>query len=108
MRASDLPVCPKCGWHALMFHADECWPQAGKAADRLSARLKEIPSTKLGYGGHKLTFNFDEHHSLTLRVGQDGGFSVEKLFWLGRFDDATAEQLTRALAAIANAPTIDE
>jgi hypothetical protein len=91
---SDLTVCKKCGWHALMNHERECWPAAGAAADRLATLLHKIPSTKLGYGAHRLTFSFDDNHSLTLWVRKSGAFEVDRVFWMGNFNDSIAVHLT--------------
>ncbi len=55
MRAADLYVCKRCGWHEHEATGGgfRCDPEAGAAADKL-ARLVGVPSTKLGYGGGML------------------------------------------------------
>jgi hypothetical protein len=96
---SDLNICSDCGWYDGYTHKShgECSPERGAAADRLSARMPDVPSTKLGYGSHALTFAFDGHHSLTLHVNDKGLFSVHHLFWLSSLTEAQVESLVRGL-----------
>lgn len=79
----DLKLCDKCGWHDGHGHARECSPKMGRSADRMAKRVPNIKSTKLGYGFGKLTFKFDDRHSVTLNVHDDGKFSVDHIFWIG-------------------------
>jgi hypothetical protein len=96
MSREPLPVCTRCGWHDGVGHARECSPEAGAAADKLAASVADVPSTKLGYGFGKLTFQYAEGRSITLRVNGDGTFSVDHLHWL---PDGN-EWLTRSLVLL--------
>jgi hypothetical protein len=101
LEREPLPVCPTCGWHALQGHAAECWPEAGAAADRLASRVT-VPSTKLGYGSHRITFLFGEHRSLTFNVSKEGVFSVDRLFWLDNIDESWVAALVRSLDTVSS------
>lgn len=96
----DLPVCPKCGWHKTFLHEEECCPVAGAVADRIAA-LTRIPSTKLGYGFGKLTFEFDAARSLTLGFHRDGSFYVGRFHWNSKIDTPGVVKLVTALAGCA-------
>jgi hypothetical protein len=78
----ELPVCTRCGWHDGVGHARECSPEAGAAALALMQSLGDVPSTKLGYGYGRVTFQFAEGRSITLRVNADDTFSVDHFHWL--------------------------
>lgn len=100
---TDLRVCEKCGWHEHGPRSeDQCWPEAGAAADRLIQEIG-IPATKLGYGVHRLTFVFDEDSYLTLQVNKDGSFEVDHIFWLGQSEGESMAILVKALAGAAKA-----
>lgn len=84
---NDLEVCKACGWHRLLNHV--CYPAAGKAADDLILRVKEmvpeVEATKLGYGDLRVTFEFFGDCSITLRVDSEGrDFQINHLHWLKR------------------------
>lgn len=98
---SNLPVCPKCGWHNGFSHARECNPKAGAAAALLQGQFADIESTKLGYGFGRLTFNFDRRHSVTFQVQRTGKFDLERVFWLGTLDRNKAEKVVEALFKLA-------
>lgn len=106
---SDLPVCKDCGWHDLGFRhkPDECHEEAGAYADGLRARVPNIPSTKLGYGGGNLTFLFNERCAITLNVCDDGTFSVEHIWLIGHFDLEGAAALVERMADAMRTPEMD-
>jgi hypothetical protein len=72
---SDLRVCSKCGWHDLKLSGHRA---AGAAADALAAAVP-VESTKLGYGGERLTFtmpDIEDQTTLIFQVYQDGTFRL--------------------------------
>lgn len=100
----NLRVCPNCGWYENST-SHGCYPEAGRAADALGERLG-VPYTKYGYGHMRLTFQFSADMSLTLLVGRDSSFHIERLYCL---DDLSVDQitvLTKALTSIAAARTV--
>lgn len=106
--AKGSEVCEECGWHKNNHgHEDECSPKAGRAADALARKMKSIPSTKLGYGFGRLTFEFAEDRSITLQVHEDGSFSVDSFHWLGRYKAVDVGKLLLGLVGPATAPEVE-
>lgn len=104
-----LETCGKCGWSLSNLPQNHrCKPKAGKIADALAALMPGIHSTKLGYGDGNITFEISEHRSITLAIGDDGTFSVEKIFWINELDQAGARRLVEKLAEAAGGRTYGE
>jgi len=108
VKASDLPICPKCGWYDGHTHTSECDPKRGATADAFIAALdKEAPwirATKLGYGYGRVTAVIRKHKcSITLECRAGGSIYTEGchgLFWLEQLDVETAVKLVCAVDAI--------
>jgi hypothetical protein len=111
MKAGDpgfggLKVCPACGWHALIDHAERCEPLAGKRASDLMAALPEVPSTKLGYGAGNVTFepeelpdsqSFHVRFEVSDRENEPRPFSVREVWLLDDLSQEEAASLVRAV-----------
>lgn len=108
----DLKVCPTCGWHMLMNHAERCEARAGRRAKALMQRLAEVPSTQLGYGsgivvfeppeqpGKEQPFNVRFDVSDAPRAARP--FSLREVWLLDDLDAEDAASLVRALKAWRN------
>jgi hypothetical protein len=109
---SELPTCPACGWSVLRYdnHSSRCQPALGAAADAL-AKATSVPSTKLGYGSERLTFQVDADFTVGLDVhypwNRDGSerdagrvvFAWRRLHCLGELTVTDAADLADTLAA---------
>lgn len=108
MKASDLPICPKCGWYDGHAHSSECDPRVAATADAFIAALgKEAPwvrVTKLGYGFGRVSAVVRKHKcSITLDCRRSGTLYVagcHGLFWLEELDVASAVKLVCAVEAL--------
>jgi hypothetical protein len=97
----SLTVCTKCGWYNGFTHAHECDPPASKVAARLEAELADAPSTRFGYGHHKLTFVFDElcHVTFDIRASGRLPISAERIWCIDGMAHEDAVDLVRTIAA---------
>lgn len=98
MQASDLPVCARCGWHALLGHEERCRPDLGRAADALAALVPETSSTKFGYGGERLAFDVGDDNTIIFDVCPEG-FYLYRIF----VNKMTAETAARFVRAVSGA-----
>lgn len=100
---NGIDVCPRCGWTVISVdkatHTEACRIDAGASGTKLAGSLPAIASTKLGHGGGNLTFNFDDHTSITLRCLPGDRFSFESMFLLDLMDANAARDLVTILAA---------
>lgn len=95
-KSEDLEVCTKCGWYAHgPYRASACHPDRGAAADALAAQIN-LPSTKLGYGDGRLTFDLHEDLNITLEV-DDRGFGIENVWILGCYAPEDVKELIEAI-----------
>jgi hypothetical protein len=111
VKAADLPICPKCGWHDGFAHASECDPHRGHTADALIAAVKaELPAlrtSKLGHGFGYVTIKVSEACSLTLlverQVERHATYRIEGiygLFWLRSLDVESVVRLACVLVLL--------
>lgn len=94
-QTAPLKVCEKCGWHVHTFSPGQCRPDLGKFADEVMAAIP-IPSTKLGYGFGKVTFELGEDASITFDVRRKT-FGFNDVHLLRDLDTAGVKRLVEAI-----------
>lgn len=97
-RTQGTPLCAKCGWYQGLSH--KCWLKADRAAERLRAKVA-LPSTRLGYGQHRLTFILvPKRCTITFAFDEDGTIRLANFFCLMHFFPAEAALLVNTIAKV--------
>jgi hypothetical protein len=92
---TELEICKLCGWHIVEPH--HCDPDRGRHARALAERVSDVPSSQLGYGDGRLTFEFDEDFKVVFNVGRNNTFSIRYFFLNEQIPAGHAAELIRQL-----------
>lgn len=98
-----MKVCTKCGWYLTNLPSNhKCRPDLAVDANKLATLVPaglDVPSTKLGYGDHNVTFMVDGNVSVTFNCEGKGRFSLEHIFYNKPIDLNVAAKMIEDLAA---------
>lgn len=103
---NDMRICERCGWYALMNHAERCDPTRGRLAQQLIASVPAVRSGQLGYGDGRVVFDLDEDFAVLFEVSHTDpskrAFSLREVHRLGSLDVDEAADFVRAIKAWAD------